>query len=125
MDIGRQTIAMHKNLLAPWAGKRIICIGDYAEDLPENMGIDANLGMDLYSYAQENFKYPKVYSKNALYHILSTAKSDEYFASKHELIEQLLPVPCPMYADKSQSVLLNATTNEYVRQSKILPEYRF
>ncbi|PIA12568.1 hypothetical protein COEREDRAFT_51894 [Coemansia reversa NRRL 1564] len=123
IEIGRRNIIMHeKSRIAPWAGERIICIGDYADDCPEDFLTDEEINdidnINLYEYCG-NFEKPIVYKqlKPEYY-----TRAYRYISKSNlgiNLLEKLLPINKPVYAEDSKSILVNLTTNEYVRASKI------
>ncbi|KAI9480221.1 hypothetical protein BX667DRAFT_495367 [Coemansia mojavensis] len=55
--------------------------------------------------------------------ILKAVNHDHYYVSRRMQLQNWLPTSCPVSTGEAKAVLLNITTNEYVRQSKILPEH--
>ncbi|KAI9474896.1 hypothetical protein BX667DRAFT_340425 [Coemansia mojavensis] len=127
LEIGRQTIAMReKKYIAPWAGKHIICVGNCVEDYPENVLTEKEKAImpykSLYEYAA-GLEYPSVFDGRSTSGILKAVNHDHYYVSRRMKLQNWLPISCPVSTDEAKAVLLNITTNEYVRQSKILLEY--
>ncbi|KAI9471066.1 hypothetical protein BX667DRAFT_501129 [Coemansia mojavensis] len=127
LEIGRQAIAMRKKqYIAPWAGKRIICVGNCVEGYPENVLTEKEKAImsykSLYEYAA-GFEYPTLLNGRSINNILKAVNHDHYYVSRRMQLQNWLPTSCPVSTDEAKAVLLNITTNEYVRQSKILPKY--
>ncbi|KAI9472864.1 hypothetical protein BX667DRAFT_500581 [Coemansia mojavensis] len=127
LEIGRQAIAMReKKYIAPWAGKRIICVGNCVEGYPENVLTEKEKAImsykSLYVYAAD-FRYPTLLNGRSINGILKSVNHDHYYVSRRMQLQNWLPTSCPVSTGEAKAVLLNITTNEYVRQSKLLPEH--
>ncbi|KAI9471074.1 hypothetical protein BX667DRAFT_501150 [Coemansia mojavensis] len=109
LEIGRQTIAMRKKkYIAPWAGKRIICAGDYVEDYPENVLTEKEKAImsykSLYVYAAD-FRYPSVLNGRSINGILKAVNHDHYYVSRRMQLLNWLPIPCPVSTDETKAIL--------------------
>ncbi|KAJ1988755.1 hypothetical protein GGI25_005236 [Coemansia spiralis] len=114
--------------IAPWAGKRIICIGDYAEDYPvgfltKQEEVDL-ANVNLYEYAHGfgcplKLFHPYNYGKISMGYYERAYYSVEKSPIGSRLLDELLPKNQPIYPKESDCILLNLTTNEYVCASKI------
>ncbi|KAI9467501.1 hypothetical protein BX667DRAFT_504175 [Coemansia mojavensis] len=97
LEIGRQRIAMRKKKsIAQWAGKRIMCIGDYAEDPPENVLSEEEKGMPKEGLSEHlrEFNKPYMYQPE-----ICTSYSYSYACllggCSHNPVKELLPIASP------------------------------
>ncbi|KAI9474895.1 hypothetical protein BX667DRAFT_340408 [Coemansia mojavensis] len=129
LEIGQRIIAKRgKKLLSPWAGKRIICVGKYGKDYPENVLTEKEKAImsekSLYNYA-DNFSCAYVYDESYYYKCPRVYKYCYGSSVLMFILKRFMAILSPVSRDEAKLVLLNMTTNEYVRKSRILPEYGF
>ncbi|KAJ2784318.1 hypothetical protein H4R18_001204 [Coemansia javaensis] len=100
----RETFRRYRKTSGQWAGKRIICIGDYAKDYPPGFLTPEEeqvIVPDLYCYAADHFGPMPHGSRWTSYGIVR--RDLDPFA----------------YLEGPNSILRNLTTKEYVRRSGI------
>jgi hypothetical protein len=135
LEIGRRNlITRQKHIapIAPWAGERIICVGDYAHDYPEGFLTqqeeseitDNSEEYNLYYYA-EKFKRPVLYEQLDIQQYRRAYLHVTRSGLNVKLIKELLPINKPVYGKSSRSILCNLSTNEYIRASDISESSNF
>ncbi|KAJ2680882.1 hypothetical protein GGI25_000186 [Coemansia spiralis] len=114
--------------IASWAGKRIICAGDYIRDYPDGLLTEQDkidmADLNLYEYAH-GFECPLKLFDPHNHGKISTEYYRRAYCSVEKspigsrLLDELLPNNQPLYARENNYILLNMTTNEYVCASGI------
>jgi hypothetical protein len=124
LEIGRQNIIKReKTEIAPWAGKRIICIGDYARDYPESFLTqqerDEISEENMYHYVCDFFEKPVIYAQMWAYNYKRTYNYVKNSNLDANILEKLTHNIKPIYAKNSEYILRNLSTKEYVCANKI------
>lgn len=125
LEIGRLCVLeLHKSTFAPWAGKRLICVGDYAQSHPPGFLAQEEEekfnGENIYSFSENNnFTEPKFLPKleannyeRAFKYCKSTGKQSMLDAlTKH----------CHYlsYYTEEPRILRNLTKREYVCEKEV------
>ncbi|KAJ1954805.1 hypothetical protein GGI12_005711 [Dipsacomyces acuminosporus] len=120
LELGRRIMITHPasmHLVSPWAGKRIICVGDYADDYPEGFLTKEEeeefSGKSLYDYA-DVFGKPSNQKQLTNLTFKRAYRCIRHFPHRTKLIQALLPAYRYVKGSDPRCILRNLTTKEYV-----------
>ncbi|ORX66913.1 hypothetical protein DL89DRAFT_305715 [Linderina pennispora] len=118
-------VILEEAVVAPWAGKRIICIGDYADDLPEDFLTDREKAMIpnnlLYRYA-DRFTRPSPTSETNVGYCL---RAYMYLMGSNLSTGMKKELKSMCFTPLIDPVLRNLTTKEYVRSTAVPSDINF
>ncbi|KAI0057630.1 hypothetical protein BV25DRAFT_1357538 [Artomyces pyxidatus] len=117
-QVGRRTLDNIHAIYPEWAGKRVICVGDYVEDLPDDVLTEeeeeeiAEQG-GLYSVAKREYL--------ALQVGIGFPYAERSFVRRLPRDEQIrfIQLETPYFPADREWVLCNLTTREYVRADAV------